>query len=85
MDKMELLSTTRVLSEEDSAILRSFYQSQMSRPHPSQAVRSILLHLLKGDEFVTLYTSMCKNAVRKGVPSFFRSIRSVFRVQPEKV
>lgn len=82
---MELLSTTRVLSEEDSGILLSFYQSQMNQSHPSQAVRSVLLHLLKGEEFTSLYTSMCKNAVRKGVPSFFRSIRSVFRIQSEKV
>ena len=85
LDKIQLLSTTRVLTKSQVKILLDYYQPCLSQPHPSQAVQTIMLYLLSGEEFDTLYKKQAIRAIRKGIPSFFRSIRSVLNLQPEKV
>ena len=85
LDKIQLLSTTRVFTKSQVKILLDYYQPCLSQPYPSQAVQTIMLYLLSGEEFASLYKKQAIRAIRKGIPSFFRSSRSVLNLQPEKV
>lgn len=85
MKKMELLSTSGTCSEAEVETLLAYYQPLLEQARPSQAVQTICLYLLQGPAFEGLASKLIKRAIRKGIPSFFRSIRPLLTLQQTKV
>ena len=85
MDKMELLSTSGECSDVEKTTLLSFYEPLLAEARPSHAVQTICLYLFENEAFETLVRKLIKRAIRKGIPSFFRSIRPLLTLQKEKV
>ena len=82
---MELLSTSGSCSNEEKATLLSFYEPLLAEARPSHAVQTICLYLFEEEAFETLARKLIQRAIRKGLPSFFRSIQPLITLQREKV
>ena len=85
MEKLQLPSTMSQLSDSNKATLIGFYKPLLEEPRPSIVVQTICLYLLDHEAFYQLCEKMVKRSLRKGIPSFFRSIRPLFTLQPYKV
>ena len=66
-------------THEERTKLRSLYERLESRFPGSLAVRHRRLRLEEGEEFDRTFDKELLRAVRKGIPSFFRSVRDVLR------
>ena len=84
-------STTHPLTEEQRKELRKMYM-ELQKVYPkSKAIQYILLNLATvsaNDEengFEVLCEKMVKEAIRKGIPSFFKSIKPLMMREKEKV
>ena len=66
-------------THEERTKLRSLYERLESRFPGSLAVRHRRLRLEEGEEFDRTFEKELLRAVRKGIPSFFRSVRDVLR------
>lgn len=80
-----LPSSSLPLSSSQHDALLALY-SQLAETYPkSNAIQYIQLYLLEGDAFSDLCSMMTERAVRKGIPSFFNTLQTVFDRSPEKV
>ncbi len=78
LKRLELPSTTLLLSDEQLALLQEVYVA-----HPafakSRAVAKIRLTASRGEEFRSLLDAHCRNCLRQGVPALFHDICSLVR------
>ena len=82
---MQLPSTVLALSEAQRTLLGDLY-THLKKEHPRcNAISYIQLQFLQGEAFEALLDAMLKKAVRKGIPSFFNSLRGLFQREPEKI
>ena len=80
-----LPSSSLSLSSSQRETLLALYR-QLAEAYPkSNAIQYIQLYLLEGDAFNDLCSAMTERAVRKGIPSFFNTLETVFDRSPEKV
>ena len=82
---LQLPSTELALTEEQRSTLESLYAALREKYPRSNAIQFIQLHLLEGDAFSDLCKTMTVRAIRKGIPSFFNTLETVFAHHPEKV
>lgn len=82
---LQLPSTEFALTEEQRSTLESLYAALREKYPRSNAIQFIQLHLLEGDAFSDLCKTMTVRAIRKGIPSFFNTLETVFAHHPEKV
>ena len=80
-----LPSSSLSLSFSQREILLALYRHLAEAYPKSNAIQYIQLYLLEGDAFNDLCSAMTERAVRKGIPSFFNTLETVFDRSPEKV
>ena len=81
---MQLPSTSPSLSDDQRAVLCDLY-SHLKQVHPRcNAISYIELQFLQGEAFEELLNTMVKKAVRKGIPSFFNSLRGLLQRDSSK-
>ena len=76
--------STSACSSEQRALLLSCYLALQQQFPCSLVVPQILLYVLEGADFEARVTSELQRAVRKGVPSFFNTLKPLCRARPDK-
>ena len=85
LQRLELISSTQSLSEEQRMNLRTLYDElALQYPH-SNAIQYIRLELLNDTEFRVACDRLVLKAIRKGIPSFFTSMKGLCKRQPSRV
>eukprot|EP00929_Paragymnodinium_shiwhaense_P035793 TRINITY_DN19285_c0_g1_i1.p2 TRINITY_DN19285_c0_g1~~TRINITY_DN19285_c0_g1_i1.p2 ORF type:complete len:985 (+),score=300.16 TRINITY_DN19285_c0_g1_i1:157-2955(+) len=64
-------------SEEEDAVLAFFDDLKKELPR-SDSVQRLMMYFVSGDRFVTAIDKLFRKGLRKGVPSLFRTIRSLY-------
>ena len=85
LQKLELLSTTGTLTEEQRETLQSLYKDLALQYPQSTAIQLIHLNLMNETDFATACNALIIKAIRKGIPSFFKSLRGMFVRSPSRV
>ena len=76
--------STGACSQEQRALLLPCYLALQRELPRSLVVPQILLYVLEGADFEARVASELRRAVRKGVPSFFNTLKPLCRAQPDK-
>ena len=76
--------STGACSQEQRALLLPCYLALQREFPRSLVVPQILLYVLEGADFEARVASELRRAVRKGVPSFFNTLKPLCRAQPDK-